>query len=923
MLKFIKFILAIGSLFLLLFLVQISFFSGKNNEKYNFDFLLKSSETNDNILTWTLNWEKNINFSEINFFDNIYFSNKDSFNVKQEKDKVNITLWKWIFILDLNDLTKQYTINSDGFIINLNSIWNFFIDTTKTKINVLSINSSLQIDLLDKEKNKLNSYFIYPHEYINFPVYSNLINKNTDILRMKQLFLPNGYYSQSFKDILDQENIYAIKKLSIIIWKTNLDFFNIYLKNKYLELEKNNLLYDKISKLENVSFPFKEIIEKYSNYFVNDSKKIIYLQNNIYNKVIEIFNKKLLDKNLIQEINSDLDSLKLLSLNNYNQSIKVIDNVYKILLFKNNIINDKQIENFVFIKNTWLNFKKLNNYILLKNIYFNYDLIDNKNSHLYFNNFLSSYLINSSIVENNNNLYLNNKQKLSEIEAFVFFLEEYINSTLFVTELENLAFDIDILSQYIWLNKMIYFSDISNSIKIRTGLNQNKILLVKLEWYLRSNFFEKNRNEDKLLVLKEQSFDLNLLLKFEIEFNKIYTLFIENNQILIDEGNSDLIKEYKNLFAIFEEEVLALKDYNKYKLAYDDIAKELYWTLSVGEKDLKNYSTSSINNYLSRFNWISYNQNEIKKIDNYFKIKNVYINWEKYDFHLYPSFWNKLDIFKSWEIKLLFSYDLDYFQILLEEKYKWANIEDKYKYDFSNFLNERFKIINNNIINSVEDKCSFYWQISDWKWWCVDIIQDNAFITVFKRDKLIWEEFNTIKNFLELKYENLEVKKINNKYNIKIKNAKASIDIQNNNNNFNYLIDLSSNYDFENHLFYDIKIKLKDKNNIDNYLFDWWLIYFSYKKVKITELKKFLEEYLYNIDNLKSIYSILFWKINLNNVSIEELWLNSYLKFENNWKNITIKFKGTTILSIIKDWTSILKKSIKTSELEKYIDKLK
>lgn len=921
MLKLLKIIIGIWALFLLFVLVETSFFSADKTNDYNLEFLSKTENINIED-SWSIH--KDFFISGINFFDNIYFTNKESFNVNESGNNIDISLKKWIFIFDLNDLTKKYTLSWSWFNIDLKTIWNIYIDTTKNKVLIFSINSSFLLDFLDKQNKKVNSYFMYPHEYINFMAFSDSITKDIDLLRMKQLLKPNWYFKYPFNDILDSQKVYANLKLVSIIWKSNTKLFNYYIKNKHFILEHNNQLSSKISELKNAEFPFKKYIDKYSYYFINDSKKLVYIENTIYNNLIQLFNENKLDKPLVEKINNDLETLKSLNNDNYNNTKKIIDGIYKVLCLKNNVWNDKKIENFTLLKNKWINNSNIKNYLLLKNIYFNYDFTNLVNLHKYFNDFLSWYLINSWIVEKNENLTLNKKEKLWEIESFVFFLNEYIKSNLFIKEGNNLNDDINILSKYIWLNKMIYFSDLNNSVKIRTSILQTQDILYNIDKYLWYTYFKDYKNNDKLLVLKNQQFDLQSILNLEKEIKKIFSLFSENIDIIRSEGGDDLIKKYTNLNKSINNKFLALTDYSSYKYANNEKFKKLYWTSSIWEKNTKKYSVWDINSYLSSFNWISFDIWNITKVDSYFEIKDVIINWEKYNFNLYPHLWNKLDVYNPLNGDLVSSYDLDYFKKLLIDKLKWAKEEDKYKYDFTNFLSEKFKKIKYKSNNDWVDVCNLDWRVSDWKWWCKYPVSDNDFITVFKRDKLIGEEFSVIKDFFDINYNNLAVEKLSNwDYKIEIKNAVASITLKENKINKNYKIILYSDYDLEKHLFKNIKIQVINKSNKDDYLFNWAYINIKLKTIKILELKSFLEWYSIKLNNLENIVSLLSWAFNINNLNIESISWNFYLKFENNKKEIKMTLKGTNITSISKDWISILTESINIADLSEYLDKLK
>ncbi len=916
MLNFFKFLLGFLSLILLSILVNLSFFSSETNNQLDLNFLEWSNFSGAYI-------------NSINFSDNIYTSSSGSFKIKENNNDIEINLDKWVFILDLNDLAKNYRIKGFGFDIELKTIWDIYIDTSWEKILIFSLDSTSILKFLDINWNYINSFFIYPHEFIKFnPTIVSKSFKDVDIYRMKDLskskFYNNSkvpYFKYKLSDILKLKNK---DRFVSLIWENNISFLGSYIQFKKDNLENNVFLYKKLDWLESVSFPLAEEINKYKYYFINDSKKVIYLQNNIYNKLILLFSKDTFDKNFIRNINSNLSELKTLSDSEYKKSINLINKFYKIILLQANIADNNKLKNFTFLRNDKINISNLENYIELKNIYFNYDygIYDNMEKH--FNLFLDSYVKNSWIIEENENFTLNDVEKISQIESFVFFLEEYINSYLFLNWVENFKYEANILKKYVSLNKMIYFSWKTDSIKIRTSLKKNKELLVKLERYLRSTFFNENREDLSEIfvlkpeILKNKSIKYNVLVQFEKVVENIYYLF-NNNRDLLGQWDKELINTYDNLSYLFEEEFLALKDYEIYKSTYDKRLNELIQLRWLWEKNIEEYSVWDINSYLKQFYWIIFDKNNIFKKDLYFVIKNVIIYDSSYDFYLYPNKWNKLDLYEAWTDNFLYSYDMDDIQLLWDEKFKWSPDEEKNKYNFFNFFNEKLKEKKTDSIKvwNQAEICALSNQIPDNKWWCKYPDYDDASITVFKRDTLIGEEFSVINDYFTIEYNNLSVKYNLNKYDISIKDAK--VEISRKGYAGTYLLKFSSNYDLEKHLFYNISFKIIDDKS---YLFDWTPIKLKLKKIKIKDLKNTLENYSEDIKNIISIYSDLKSKVNVNNFVIEELSSKFYLKFDNNWKNIIIKFENWNIFSIVKDNISILDKTIKVNELNTMIYKL-
>lgn len=837
MLNLLKIILAFFSFLLFLLLIQISFFSGNNISNSYLDSLL-SIKNNEIELSWT--WD--LNYKQINFLDNLYFSKEDSIEIKELWDNIEFIVWEGVFIFDLNDLTKNYFLKSSWFSIKLKSSWNFYIDTRSSNILIFSINSSFLIDFLDNKDKKINSYFIYPHEFIKFNTKLNFRYKKVDLYRIRTI-TKNWYFPYS----LDSENI---EKLYSIIWSENKELLNLYLKNKKDLIESNNSLYWNVSNLSNLNFPFKEYIDEYMIYFVNDSKKVVYLQNNVYNNLLNLFNSNIINYELIDNINNDLNKLKTLDSNSYENSINIIDQIYKSIIIRNDLKSDVKLTNFLLLKNKGLNFSSIKNYVFLKEIYYSYDFLSWENMIYNFKLFLSSYLKNSWIVQKNENLSLNTQEKLFEIESFVFFLKSYIDSNLFISSYSKFESEIEILSKYIDLSKMIYFSDKWDSEKIRTSLQENKDLLLKLEKYLKSNFFEEKRTDNWFLKLVNlNNFDERLLFSFKKEVDKLFNMYLSNKDLLIKEKKNELTKEYDEIILLFEEYFLALSDYEKYQ--FESWLSDLYWDTDPLNNTDKEYSIKDIGNYLSWFYWLSYNYSNIKEKKDYFEIKNVIIHSKNYKLHLYPYTWNRLNIYDYFNDKLLYSYNLDDIELLLKDKWSEDN-----EYNFKYFIYEKLKNINytNNSQNDDSNEYCKKWQIPDWTWWCKK--QDSDAVRVFKRDKLIWEEFSLIKDFFNVKYnkdiDNLDVVIDWSNVDIKLNNVETIISLWNQESKKTYTIYFFSDYDLKNHLFENISFKIKkwSWNNSSEFLFNGRLINLGNKKVELLKLKEFLENYLENNLNL-------------------------------------------------------------------------
>jgi hypothetical protein len=124
---------------------------------------------------------------------------------------------------------------------------------------------------------------------------------------------------------------------------------------------------------------------------------------------------------------------------------------------------------------------------------------------------------------------------------------------------------------------MIYFSGKSDSIKIKTSLVQNLEILNKLEKYLKNNFFSKDRKKETgSLILNKNKVSFESIKEFELQINRIFTIFDKNINILNHSNDKKIVSGYNELKLSFQEIFFAIKDYDRYKLENDKKLKDLY-----------------------------------------------------------------------------------------------------------------------------------------------------------------------------------------------------------------------------------------------------------------------------------------------------------------------------------------------------------
>jgi hypothetical protein len=131
-------------------------------------------------------------------------------------------------------------------------------------------------------------------------------------------------------------------------------------------------------------------------------------------------------------------------------------------------------------------------------------------------------------------------------------------------------------------------------------------------------------------------------------------------------------------------------------------------------------------------------------------------------------------------------------------------------------------------------------------------LEEDKVIREFKRSKLLSEnwDFGVLKDILKIKYNDLIVERVNDKYNINILKGSFNINTNINNKTKNWRWYISSEYNFSpNHSFKNLKIKILDDNYIEEEIFLYWGNSILIKQdLKIKDFKKTLEEIFEKIE---------------------------------------------------------------------------
>lgn len=782
-----------------------------------------------------INLEK-LNVENINFIDRVYFS-VWKYKKKQNERNIDFDLDPWIYLFDIYDLSYNYIIKSNWFSLKPISPWKFFIDNRiKTDIKLFSFDSILNISLNSIDnKEEMIKLVLYPNMFFWFNSVRNKFLKNADLLRIEsisRIFYVNEYFinPKNPNKVLNEEfykKLYSKEDLS------SKSFFEktiglLYSKEEFEKYNKENI---KILKINNLFWI--DYINKYFVLFLNDEKKLAYYKKNVLKLLWDFFRKDIKDK---QEILTNLEKIKQIDTKEYENFKNIILFYYKNLLKINSL---DYVDNAILLSDIIIDIE-WNKKINLLNSSFYLNKIYSINNNLFLDTYLQSKLweyLKKFLDENNIILWdklleIKNEELISNLDYLSFFLKNIILYDITFQDKTVLENTFNILDNYLEINNILN-SHYKNALRTETLIVEYYSIFEKLLTETRNSFFEKELNDRWLLVLKSDNWiNSDLVNKLNIVMTKIFSFYNKNKWIL---SKKNLI--FNNLFLQQNEKYLeyysALNNYPEYLIKYDKIKKDLFDAKTLLEKweDIV-LNKENLVNYLSQFEWLDLSKISFRVFKNkYYMINNLFINWDKFSLNLHPLEFNRIDnIFRNWE-KLNFSYELDNISSDLKELYENAQDEEKYKYDFKRFFLNTFFPTNQTITKTFDPNTD-------------EKVEDRT-IKFFKRDKLFWDtwDFNYLKWFLTVNYNDVLVNLVSDKYETHIKKwiIKTKI-ISKYWSSIDVIAVLNSDYIFsdKDHYFKNIKLKFLDnlyyENNQEVYLF-WWQEFSITKNIQTINFK--------------------------------------------------------------------------------------
>lgn len=920
------------SIFIFLIFVTYLTNSFSDYEKPYYENIEKWNYLIEENIDWSLYLEKNddwlSNLMKINTSDKIIYSSWQIELIEEEWKKI-IKLSKGIYFFDLRELNSQYIIKWDWFEIK-NSWPGFFVINTinSRKNTIFSINTLLNLKFINFNNwEEMTNSFLYPHTYLVFNPIKNIFIKNWDLLKVSQTFSLWDFDEQIIIDWEINNNFLDIVSLKeendkeIIINAINL------IKQDY---KNDNEIINNFSSSNFLSLAWENFILKYSDFFINPSKKSTYLKNIITRKLQQLINSPKDWEEIIKIILSNLEELEKIDSKWASEIKDVIEFYYSIVIKDVNDFDVKfnlaKLESEINNKNSNLKFKSL---ISLEKTFFKYDFLENKNLYKDIIVFKNEYLKDLDI-EIWNNINESSISNLEKIDYFLLFLENILTNADFSSENIDANDLITIFSDYVSIADYFYNTN-NNTIK-RTWLYNNSQILNLFIEILENRYFSEERNENGLIEIKENiKINKENIIILENSINNLISFFNDYKNILDEAWNNKdkfLIKLYSILSEKYEEYFLALKSYDEYLIKYDKSKEELLTSKTINENE-NNIVLSKENaiNYLKVFNWLNLNSANIQVMDyNYclnpieenaslnievaycYKIDNLNLSWKNLSFLLHPFENNKIDeIILDWEIKTG-SYKLNDIKETLDIQ-KESETINKDQYDFANFL--LFTFSDNQIVNNNET-----YENNDSE------LEEDSVVKVFKRNKLLWEtwDFNILKGFIDINYNDLIVDKIWEEYLINIKLWIFNITVW---KNLDYYWEISSEYNFNpKHSFINPQIKIIDIKSKKEYL-SWNKIKINWE-YKVTNIKKEIEDVFNEFTKINYITESIVSNLRTSEINISFDKETKIINFELNYnsENLNIELNNWYITKIIYKWTNLIQEKIDYKDLSQYLNNI-
>lgn len=824
--------IAIISLFLILIVFVSSSFEWL--DKFNLvkkDLGLKYVVSNTDNLEYldSNDLETSYGFFGFSQLDSLLFENDKSFvdvtPVSENSFEIAINEGRYFF--DIKDFTSKYTLKNPWFSIENISNWAFIVDYFWDNVKVYSFDSVLDFSLFDATSwVKSTSFRVYPHIFSKVDLKKNRFIKKSDLFRISQVnsikYIPNISHEEK---IINDEIFSIFDDNNSFSW-----FVDIIKKYHNYSLVDGELSYEYLKSINIWNVSWADLLKKYSNFFINEDKKKLFLKNLLLKRINSYFNdNSTFDESFENDFAYELETLKELSIKEYEDIILALEKHYY-AVFSNtssDFILKQKMSNL--LKKTKKTSSFEDNNLYLNHIFSNYN-----SWNIGDNEFIS--LLNY-FIEN----YLSKSDDIYDYRTVSFLIWEIIKNNIDMTWSDLSLFNA-LLSNYISLNSKIL--DKSNLIVKRTYLDNYISLVSEIENFIRTDFFEQQRLlESELLEIKPWKDKDKIKKLFSILFNEKWAIipFIDSNLKTSRSAKNKLrfamtkvlLLEYKQAFDDYE---VYVQNYDKRILSILGVNSLFEW----GEKIT--LSKQHFEDFIYSFRDANILDNYTFKIYNeHYRVENLSISWAFFSFDLYPFKSYLIDNISVWDDDDKFSW-LSF--RLLDEKQKYKNKYNDWELKFYD------KFFENTFLNSEVEKE-------------VVLLEEESKNTdfepiayrEFKLIKLLWEkgDFSNLPDFIKIDYDDISLKETASWFDIILDDIDIWVKSWSWFSYKNFVWKFSWNYDIMGHFFVKPSIVFYEENTQSTKKFSWISINLNWN-IPVNEIEKFIWILWENISNLNAFF---------------------------------------------------------------------
>lgn len=869
-----------------------------------------SLQTSDS--SWALFLERFQNFNTI------LFPSYSKYQKISSNSWMQVALDRGDFFFDIEDVTKTLTLLGSWF--TLQPVWGgkFFVSNYSSdgKITLFSMDAVLKISLLDSQTQKEQTeVYLYPHMSFTFLPARNASLYNADRIRISTVQDFN-YYAGSLSngDFPDW-----VGTISWDVWVSSF-LTQILAYEDSLDAKARSTSKLLSSSLPIIEIPWIYYIEEYKAFFLNESKKRVYVRNLAFQTFVKFIQSSRFSSDEYANMLDYFEQLKAINSQDYSQFIESLKPfIYASLLdYNKNKIEIKQKLLQLLANDTQSSFSKtgISSTMLLSSIYRKYDL---QNDEQWFYkgivDFINEYTGDIGVKEN---LKTGSHvaQKTYALDYLTFFLEKILVPNQEGFPESNFSSLVQILDIYNSLSQIVYsWTDVSLP---RTAMYVDLNLIKHLLSLLHFLYFEEKRNSSNLLVRNttwEVSTETIKLFTKDIDF--IYDYYEQNKHFLdVSEWGKDLTipNDYETIYKEYQEYFAALLDYTKYSVEFDPVKK---WLLDINDSSPSDtlLTKDKFITYFSQFSWIDLSQADISVSDDYYDAKNIIINGKNFSFRYFPFNNGQISDIVIDSVEKTSSYKLDLISSAWQDAYNKATWKEKDKVNFKNFFSLTF--------DSPSQAETWPTPVQNPS---TPVVNEDSVVRVFKSTTLLSPTEGLFRNIqsLKFKYNDITVTFSWEQPDISIKNVLFSQVITTWSTPYNLYARFSSAFNAN-----------KDASFFSNISFQIYRVY-----------DKDPTQYYYNAAPVKILGSIPLAQVDekltqIANMLFRLVMIESTLASHGNIENTDIKYllpsdrviikyptsQGDCIINIVGDmvesinfsWKNILNNKIKYTEIGNYL----